>query len=446
MRIAILGAAGRDFHDFLVLYRDDPTIEVVAFTAAQIPHIAERRFPAALAGPRYPAGIPIVPEGDLEAIIRANVVEQVVFAYSDVTVGHVASLAARANAAGADLVLPGARTMLPARKPVLAVGAVRTGCGKSQVTRWLAERLVARGLRVAAIRHPMPYGDLAAQVVQRFATRDDLDRHACTIEEREEYEPYIERGLVVWAGVDYRAILAQAEADADIILWDGGNNDLPLIRPDAHVVLFDAWRPGNARTHVPSEAQARMADLVLIAKADTARPADVASERALARALAPDAPVVAVGSRIHLDGLDEGALRGRRVVCVEDGPTTTHGGMSVGAATLLARRSGAEIVDPRPFFIGELASTARACPHLGPLVPAMGYGAAQQRDLAATLRAVPADLVLSGTPIDLGARIDAGKPLHRVRYDLDLLPGEADLGAWVDATVSRLTGRAMSPA
>lgn len=441
MRIAILGAAGRDFHDFLVLYRDDPTVEVVAFTAAQIPHITDRRFPAALAGPRYPNGIPIVPEDDLERLITEEGVQQVVFAYSDVTVGHVASLAARANAAGADLVLPGARTMLPARRPVIGVGAVRTGCGKSQVTRWLAERLVARGLRVAAIRHPMPYGDLAAQAVQRFATRADLDRHDCTIEEREEYEPYIERGLVVWAGVDYRAILDAAEAEADVILWDGGNNDLPLIRPDVHVVLFDAWRPGHARTHVPSEAQARMADLVLIAKADTASPEQVDAERALAAELAPGAPVVAVGSRITLDGLDEGALHARRVICVEDGPTTTHGGMDLGAATLLARRTGAEIVDPRPYFVGELGETLAAYPDLGPLVPAMGYGATQRRDLEATLRAVPADIVLAGTPIDLGALVDAGKPLHRVRYDLDLLPGELDLGAWLDARVDALLSR-----
>jgi len=428
MRIAILGAAGRDFHDFLVLYRDDPNIEVVAFTATQIPYIDDRRFPAALAGPRYPQGIPIVPEDQLETLIAAQGVQQCVFAYSDVTNEHVASMAARVNAAGADLVLPGARTMLPSRRPVIGVGAVRTGCGKSQTTRWILQQLRSHGLRAVAIRHPMPYGDLAAQAVQRFANRGDLDRHHCTLEEREEYEPYLEEGMVVYAGVDYARILARAEEEAQVLLWDGGNNDLPLVRPDLHLVLLDAHRPGHARRYYPSEAQVRLADVVIIAKADTARPEDVAAERLLAAKLAPGRPVIAIGSRLSLEGAEEAGLRGQRVVCVEDGPTTTHGGMAYGAATLLARRAGATIVDPRPYLKGELARTAARYPALGPLVPAMGYSAAQQADLAASLAATPADLVLNGSPVALSLLVDPGKPIRRVRYDLEELPGEPPLG------------------
>ncbi|MCB9745639.1 MAG: GTPase [Alphaproteobacteria bacterium] len=440
MRIVICGAAGRDFHDFLVLYRDDPEVEVVAFTATQIPYIDDRRFPAALAGPRYPHGIPIVPEEELDALIRRERVDQVVFAYSDVSNPHVMSLGARANAAGADLVLPGARTMVTAAAPVISVCAVRTGCGKSQTSRWLLGRLAAQGHRVVAIRHPMPYGDLVAQRVQRFAARVDLDTHACTIEEREEYEPYIEAGQVVYAGVDYAAIAAQAAQEADLLLWDGGNNDLPLLRPDLHIVLLDAHRPGHALRYYPSEAQLRMADLVLIAKADTALESDIEAERALAERLCPGRPVVAVGSRLTLVGLDERALQGRRVICVEDGPTTTHGGMGYGAATLLARRAGAHVVDPRPCFVGELRRALEKYPSLGPLVPALGYSEQQRADLEATLRACDADLVLNGSPIHLGALVDAGKPLYRVRYDLELLPGEVDLAGIVDEQVAALLG------
>ena len=417
MRIAILGAAGRDFHDFLVLYRDNPAVEVIAFTATQIPFIDHRRFPPSLAGPRYPDGIPIVPEHELEALIAKHHIEQCVFAYSDVTIAHVAHMVARVNAAGADLVLPGARTMLSARKPVIGIGAVRTGCGKSQTTRFVLQHLRHRGLRCVAIRHPMPYGDLAAQVVQRFASRGDLDRQRCTLEEREEYEPYLEEGQVVFAGVDYAAVLAQAETEADVLLWDGGNNDLPLVRPDLHIVLLDAHRPGHALRYYPSEAQVRMADVVLIAKADTARPLDVSAERDLARALAPGTPVIAVGSSLSLEGAEESGLRGRRVVCVEDGPTTTHGGMAYGAATLLARRAGAIIVDPRPYLVGELARTHERYPNLGPLVPAMGYSAQQQADLAASLAATPADFVLNGSPVALSMLVEAGKPILRVRYE-----------------------------
>ncbi|MCB9679723.1 MAG: GTPase [Alphaproteobacteria bacterium] len=430
MKTVICGAAGRDFHDFLVLYRDDPHTEVVAFTAAQIPFITDRRFPAALAGPRYPDGIPIFDESALERVIAELGVEQVVFAYSDVPESHVMALSARANAAGADFVLPGARAMLPSAKPVIGVGAVRTGCGKSQTVRYLLDRLDRRGVRAVGIRHPMPYDpDLASQAVQRLATAEDLVAARCTVEEREEYEPYVERGRVVYAGVDYARILALAEAEADVILWDGGNNDLPLVRPDLYFVLLDPHRPGDAERYYPSRAQVHLADVLLIAKSRTARPEDVASERALAARLNPRATVVAVASRLSLDG-DEAALRGRRVVCVEDGPTTTHGGMRYGAATLLARRAGAEIVDPREAFVGTLRETA-AKYGVGPLVPAMGYSEAQRAELAETLARVDADVVLAGTPIDLASVVPdpRGRPVLRVRYDLEEIPGEPSLDA-----------------
>ncbi len=432
MRIAIIGAAGRDFHNFIMLYRDDPSIEVVAFTAAQIPGIDGRRFPAELAGPRYPDGIPIVPESDLENLVEKESIQRVIFAYSDVSIEHVAGLAARCNAAGADFVLPGSRTMARSRKPVLGVGAVRTGCGKSQTTRYLLDLLGERGVKAVGIRHPMPYGDLTAQVVQRFATWDDLVEHRCTIEEREEYEPYIERGRVVYAGVDYPKILREAEQEADIILWDGGNNDLPLIRPDFHIVLMDPHRPGHTRGYYPSEAQVRMANLILIAKSGTAPPEAVEAEKALARQLAPEARIIAVNSRMTVMSLDESDLAGKRVVCVEDGPTTTHGGMPYGAAILVARRAGAIIVDPRPFFEGELKTTYAKYPDLGPLIPAMGYSKKQKSDLEATLRSIPADYILSGTPIDLARLIDPGKPILRVRYDLEELDTEESLGSVLD--------------
>ncbi|MCA9489004.1 MAG: hypothetical protein KC621_03760 [Myxococcales bacterium] len=436
MRIVICGAAGRDFHDYLTLYRDDPNVEVVAFTATQIPYIDERRFPAELAGDRYPRGIAVHPEEELERLIREHRVDQVVFAYSDVTEDHVMALGARAVAAGADLVLPGARTMLRSAKPVVGVGAVRTGCGKSQTVRWLLDRLGDRGgVRAVGIRHPMPYdADLTHQVVQRFATRGDLLEGRCTIEEREEYEPYVERGRVVYAGVDYKAILARAESEADVILWDGGNNDLPFVRPDLYLVLTDPHRPGDALRYWPSRSQLAMADVILIAKSDTASPEAVASERALAARANPNATVIAVASRLSLVGLEEASLAGRRVVCVEDGPTTTHGGVPYGAATLLARRAGATIVDPRPAFVGELRRTLEAYPGLGPLVPAVGYSDAQRADLQATLGAVDADVILSGTPIDLAKLVTdpRGRPLHRVRYDLAELPREPSLTEVLD--------------
>jgi predicted GTPase len=428
----IAGAAGRDFHDFLVLYKEDPRVRVVAFTAAQIPYIDERRFPAALAGSAYPDGIPIHTEDELEALIDRHGVQQVVFAYSDVSNEHVDQLAARANAAGADFVLPGSRSMIPSTRPVLSVCAVRTGCGKSQTVRYVLDLLEQRGVRAVGVRHPMPYGDLAAQAVQRFATAEDLGRHHCTIEEREEYESYTERGRVVYAGVDYERILRQAEQEADVVLWDGGNNDLPMIRPDLHIVLMDPHRPGDALRYYPSEAQLRMANLVLIAKSRTASAENIEAERALATRLAPEAPVIRVCSRVTLDAMDEEALAGKRVVCVEDGPTTTHGGMSFGAATLLARRAGAEIVDPRPHFVGELRRTLEQYPSLAALVPAMGYSDQQRSDLQATLAALDVDFVLSGSPFDLGRVVDLEQSILRVRYDLEELDGEPPLAGVLD--------------
>ena len=433
MRIAILGAAGRDFHDYIVLYRDDPNVEVVAFTATQIPGIDDRVFPAELAGPRYPNGIPIVPEDDLEKLALEQGVGQFVFAYSDVSWQHIASMSARCNAVGADFVLPGARTMIPSTKPVLGIGAVRTGCGKSQTTRYFIDLLNKRGLKAVGIRHPMPYGDLAAQAVQRFASYDDLVKHECTIEEREEYEPYIKRGRVVYAGVDYPSILAAAESESDPILWDGANNDISFIKPDMYVVLMDPHRPGHSRTYYPSEAQVRMADVILIAKSRSATAENIASEKALAAELNPKAQVICVDSKLTLLGHDEAVLKGKKVVVVEDGPTTTHGGMPYGAGTLLAQRAGAEIVDPRPYFVGEIAETHRKYPGLGPLIPAMGYSDQQQADLKATIENVPCDIVVSGTPIELADLTKPDKPIYSVAYDLEEMPGEPSLEGVMDA-------------
>ncbi len=440
MRTLICGAAGRDFHDFLVLYRDDPHIEVIAFTAAQIPTIANRRFPASLAGPRYPEGIPIHEESRLAELIDRHHIDQVVFAYSDVREDHVTSLAAIAVSAGADFVLPGARSMLSSRRPVIGVGAVRTGCGKSQTTRYLMGCLIERGIDVVAIRHPMPYDpDLASQAVQRFATRDELDAARCTLEEREEYEPYIEHGRVVFGGIDYQAILEKAESEADMILWDGGNNDLPLVRPDLYFVLTDPQRPGDTLRYWPSRAQLRLADVVLIAKSRSAPVEAVESERRLISELAPGATTIAIDSRLTLVGDYESSLKGRRVVVVEDGPTTTHGGMAYGAATALARRAGAVIIDPRPSFIGELAKTLEAYPGLGPLIPAVGYSETQRNDLAETLGRVEADAILVGTPIDLQAVLPdpRGRPMLRVRYDLEELKGEPPIRPILDAFAAR---------
>jgi predicted GTPase len=422
-RVVLMGAAGRDFHDFNVVYRSDPGVEVVAFTATQIPGIAGRRYPAELAGELYPAGIQIQPEDELETIVRTEHIDTVVFAYSDVSHETVMHAASRALAAGADFELLGPkRTMLRSRRPVLAVGATRTGAGKSQTTRYLASLLAKRGLTPVVVRHPMPYGDLARQAVERFATYQDLDRFETTIEEREEYEPHLDAGHVVYAGVDYEAILRQAESEADVVLWDGGNNDFPFYLPDLFVVVADPLRPGDERRYHPGEVNVRMADVVIVNKVDSATPDAIAAVRASIDELNPAAVVVTARSDLALDGPP---ITQRRVVVVEDGPTLTHGGMPYGAGIVAARRFGAgHIVDPRPSAVGSIRAVLDRYPALEPLIPAMGYGAAQVEELAATLNAVDADVVLSATPIDL-TRVMHLKPITRVRYDLVEADGPA---------------------
>ena len=439
IRTLILGAAGRDFHNFNLVYRHDERYEVVAFTATQIPDIAGRRYPAALAGPLYPEGIPILAEHDLPHLVESLNVDQVVFSYSDVPYDYVMHRSAIANAAGADFVLLGAaRTMLKSRKPVVAVCAVRTGSGKSQTTRRVAQVLREAGLKVAAVRHPMPYGDLAAQRVQRFATLDDLARHHCTIEEIEEYEPHIVTGTLVFAGVDYADILTQAETEADVILWDGGNNDLPFFRPDLHIVVADPLRVGNELSYYPGEANLRMADVVIINKIDSADIASIEQLRDNIRSVNPNATVIEAASPVGAEGAS--ILTGKRVLVVEDGPTVTHGEMRFGAGTVLARKFGAkEIVDPRPFVVGKLADTFATYPHIGVLLPAMGYGDEQVHDLEATIARVPCDAVVIGTPIDLTRLITIAKPTVRVRYDLQEI-GRPDLGDVLAPIISRAGG------
>jgi predicted GTPase len=425
IRVVIMGAAGRDFHDFNVVYRTDASVEVVAFTAAtQIPGIAGRRYPRELAGSLYPDGIQIVAETDLERLLATERIDRVVFAYSDVTHEHVMHSASRALAGGADFELLGpARTQLPSRKPVVATGATRTGAGKSQTTRYLAAQLEKAGLKVVVVRHPMPYGDLVAQRVQRYATYADLDRYETTIEEREEYEPHLDAGRVLFAGVDYEAILRQAEAEADVVLWDGGNNDFPFFRPDLFVVVADPLRAGHELHYHPGEINVRMADVVVINKVDSATPEQVAEVRAGVTSMNPRARVILARSALTLQG---GDIAGKRVAVVEDGPTLTHGGMTYGAGIVAARRFGAaEIVDPVPFATGELAETLRKYPALERLLPAMGYGQGQMTELETTLNAMPADLVLSATPIDLTRVLKLTKPVVRVRYELEELTGDA---------------------
>ena len=400
------------------MYRDDPAAEVVAFTAAQIPGIAGRRYPRELAGPRYPAGIPIEPEEDLERLIRERSVDQVVFAYSDVSHEHVMHLASRALASGADFVLLGGRrTMLPSAKPVVAVCAVRTGCGKGAVSRRVVEILRARGRRVAVVRHPMPYGDLLAQRVQRFTTFGDLDTAGATLEEREEYEPHLEAGSVVFAGVDYGEILKLAEAEADVIVWDGGNNDLPFFAPTLHLCLVDPHRAGHESRYHPGEANLRLADVAVIVKEDTAGPAQIEAVRAAISALNPRARIMDTRLPISVEEPDK--VRGRRVLAVEDGPTLTHGGMPAGAAELAAKSLGATLVDPRPHARGSILKVFEAYPALGPVLPAMGYSTEQIGELEATINAVPCDLVLLGTPIDLSRSLTLRHPVARVRYRIE---------------------------
>jgi len=445
IRTLILGAAGRDFHNFNVVYRDDTRYEVVGFTAAQIPNIAGRRYPADLAGPLYTQGVPIFPEEDLAALVERLEVRQVVFSYSDVSYTYVMHRAAVANAAGADFVLLGPRaTMLESARPVVAVCAVRTGAGKSQTSRRIVQLLRSAGLRVAVVRHPMPYGDLSAQRVQRFASVADLKTQHCTIEEMEEYEPHLENGTVVYAGVDYAEILERASRDADIILWDGGNNDLPFYQPSLHVVVADPLRLGNELTYYPGEANLRMADVVVINKVDTADLAATEELRDHVRAANPDARMVEAASPVMADGAER--ITGRRVLVVEDGPTVTHGEMRFGAGTVLARKFGAaEIIDPRPFAVASIAATFHTYPAIGRLLPAMGYGDAQIRDLEATIAQVPCDLVIVGTPIDLSRLVKIDKPVVRARYELQEI-GRPDLADALAPLLKQLTSAPRVPA
>ncbi|MBM4062522.1 MAG: GTPase [Planctomycetes bacterium] len=420
-RVLILGAAGRDFHNFNTVFRGDPGCDVIAFTATQIPNIAGRRYPKELAGPLYPDGIPIEEESRFERIVERRGVDEVVFAYSDVSHEQVMHLAARAAAAGADFRLIGPRaSMLQSSRPVVSVCAVRTGCGKSPTSQKIARTLGKMGLRVAAVRHPMPYGDLARQKVQRFATIEDLARHECTIEEMEEYEPYVANGGLIYAGVDYEAILRQAEQEADVILWDGGNNDLPFYRADLELVVADPHRPGHELLYWPGEANFRRAGVIVVPKQGSARPEDVAAVKRNAAAVNPLARILDADLRITVDRPAE--IAGKRVLVVEDGPTLTHGGMKYGAGVLAAKQHGAKvIVDPRKAAVGDIAATFRNYPETGTLLPAMGYGRQQMQDLAATIAAVDCDLVLIATPIDLRRVVDIGKPSMRVRYELQEL-------------------------
>jgi predicted GTPase len=425
MRTAvIMGAGGRDFHVFHTRYRDDPDTRVVAFTAAQIPGIDGRTFPPSLAGPAYPEGIPIRPEAELEQLVLEHEVDEVVLAYSDLAHEEVMHQASRILAIGADFVLAGPRsTMLRSRRPVIAVCAVRTGCGKSQTTRRIGQLLLDLGLRVALIRHPMPYGDLDRMRVQRFATLADIDASDPTIEEREEYEEPVRLGMVMYAGVDYAAILTAAEQEADVIVWDGGNNDYPFIEPDVMITVTDPLRPGHEVAYHPGEANLRMADIVVVNKVDAASPDDVATVVANAERLAPSATVVLAASPVTLDGVGGDhrirTLEGLRVLVVEDGPTVTHGGMPFGAGTVAARDAGAtELVDPRPYAVGSIRDTFDVYPDIGPVLPAMGYGAAQLADLEATIAATGCDVVVAGTPIDLARLIEVDVPVLRARYEL----------------------------
>ena len=417
-RVLIMGAAGRDFHNFNVVLRGNPRYKVVAFTATQIPDIEGRQYPAQLAGPLYPAGIPIHAESELNRLIAELAVDQVVFAYSDVSHQTVMHKASQVLAAGADFVLMGARdTMLPSSKPVVAVCAVRTGSGKSQTTRRVCDILRAMGKQVVAVRHPMPYGNIAEQAVQRFASYDDLDRHQCTIEEREEYEPHLDRGVIVYAGVDYEAILRQAEQEADIVVWDGGNNDLPFYKPDLHIVVADPHRPGHELSYHPGEANLRMADVIVINKVDTADLENVARVRDNIYRVNPEAIVVEAASPIFVE--NPGMIRGKDVLVVEDGPTLTHGEMAYGAGVVAARRFGAaNILDPRPWAVRSIADTYTKYPGTGAVLPAMGYGDQQMADLQETINNVPCDLVIIATPIDLTRIIDIHRPTQRVRYEL----------------------------
>lgn len=429
LRLLIMGAAGRDFHNFNMVFRDNEAYEVVAFTATQIPNIEGRRYPPELAGALYPMGIPIYPEDEMPTLVRMLNVDQVVFAYSDVNNQYVMNKAATVIAAGADFRLMGPKdTMVSSSKPIVAVCAVRTGSGKSQTSRHVAECLQAMNKKVVAVRHPMPYGDLISQRVQRFASYEDLDRYDTTIEEREEYEPHINRGIIVYAGVDYEAILRQAELEADVVLWDGGNNDLPFYKPDLHIVVADPHRAGHELSYWPGVANFRMADVIIINKVDTADLGTITAVRDSAAAVNPGATIIEAASPIFVD--DPVAIRGKRVLVIEDGPTLTHGEMKFGAGIVAAQRFGAaEIIDPRPYTVGTITDTFEKYPEIGTLLPAMGYGGEQIKDLEETIRRVPCDLVLSATPIDLTRVAKIYHPIQRVRYELQIIgqPTLADI-------------------
>jgi predicted GTPase len=420
-RIIIMGAAGRDFHNFNAYFRGNTDYEVVAFTATQIPDIEGRQYPPELAGALYPEGIPIHPEEALSDLIQAHEVDQVIFSYSDVPHEYVMHKASEVLIAGADFRLMGAgATMFKSKKPVVAVCAVRTGCGKSQSTRHVCDVLQEMGRNVVVIRHPMPYGDLAAQAVQRFANYDDLDHHKCTIEEREEYEPHIDRGLIVYAGVDYEAILRQAEEEADVVVWDGGNNDLPFYEPDLFITVADPHRAGHELRYHPGEANLRAADVVVINKIDTAGPEGIGQVRDNVAALNPQATVVDAASPIFVERPED--IRGKRVLVIEDGPTLTHGEMTYGAGVVAAHKFGAaELVDPRPYAVRSIADTFEKYEHLEMILPAMGYGDEQIRDLEETIDRAECDLVLSATPIDLRRVLEVNKPMDRVRYELQVI-------------------------
>lgn len=417
-RAIIMGAAGRDFHNFNVFFRDNPDYEVVAFTATQIPYIDNRRYPTELAGKRYPKGIPIVAEQELQKLIVDERIDVAVFSYSDVTYQHVMHLGAKVMAAGANYMLLGPRqTMLPSTKPVIAVCASRTGAGKSQTSRAVVRILRELGLRVVSVRHPMPYGNLVAQAVQRFATMDDMVTHRVTIEEREEYEPHVMAGGVIYAGVDYERILRQAEAEADVIIWDGGNNDMPFYRPDLWITVADPHRAEHALHYYPSEVNLRLADVVILNKVETATLDQVERARQIALDINPDVVIIDAASPIFVE--DSASIRGKRVLVIEDGPTLTHGEMKYGAGWVAARRFGAsEIIDPKPYAVGTLAETFAKYPNTGPILPAMGYSDQQVRDLQETINRTPADIVLIATPIDLRRLVQIDQPALRVRYEL----------------------------
>lgn len=414
-KVIIMGAAGRDFHDFNMYFRDNPDYKVVAFTATQIPDIEGRQYPTELAGKLYPTGIPILPEAELSNLIKKHDVDKVYLSYSDLSHEYVMHKASEVLAAGADFCLLGPKHMqLKAQVPVISICAVRTGAGKSQTTRRVADILRKAGKKVVAVRHPMPYGDLRKQVCQRFATYADMDKHQCTIEEREEYEPHIDRGVILYAGVDYEKILREAEKEADIILWDGGNNDVSFFKSDLHIVVADPHRAGHETLYHPGEANVRMADVVVINKTDTAYPEDIFAVRANVRRLTPKAVIIEAASPQFI----EADIAGKNVLVVEDGPTLTHGGMPYGAGTMAAERMGAFLVDPYPFAVGSIRETFDKFEHLGPVLPAMGYGEKQIKELEQTINAVECDAVVVGTPIDLTRIMKVNKPTYRVKYEL----------------------------